>query len=298
MQQSASLLLPEPALALLETQLGPHARQAPAELIPGSTNLVVRLWLADDSFAVRVPRPESAFLAIDRRAECAALAAAATVGLGPDVIVCEAASGTLITRWIEGELWTSQRAHEPDAIRVASEALTRLHAVPPFVGARSLAPLPLLRSYWQVVGMRAASLASRLQSLHARVLARAAEVQGGSTVFCHADLHHRNLIEAGGLRMLDWEYAGAAEAYFDLASFAQSNDLTQAERSLLLETYGLRGRGRRAARALLRAVRLDLRAVARDDGHGRASAGSPTLRSSRSARQIGVGVRPQEIVGV
>lgn len=238
MQQPASLLLPEPALALLEAHLGAHARQAPAELIAGSTNLVARLWLAGDSFAVRVPRPESALLAIDRRAECAALAAAAAVRIAPDVIACEAASGILITRWIEGELWTAQRAHEPDAIRVASQALTRLHAVPPPVGARSLAPLPLLRSYWQVVGTRAASLASRLQSLHAVVLARAAEVQGGSTVFCHADLHHRNLIDADGLRMLDWEYAGAAETYFDLASFSQSNDLTQAERVLLLEAYG------------------------------------------------------------
>ena len=75
--------------------------------------------------------------------------------------------------------------------------------------------------------------------MHTRVLARAAQVQGGAAVFCHADLYHRNLIEAEGLRLLDWEYAGVAEAYFDLASFAQSNDLTPDERSALLEAYGL-----------------------------------------------------------
>jgi thiamine kinase-like enzyme len=226
------------ALAFLEGALGADARQAPAELIPGSANLVVRLWLGDESFAVRVPRTETAFLAIDRRAECAALDAAATVGLTPDVIICDAASGILVSRWIEGELWTAQRAHEPGAIRLAASALTRLHAVAPPIGARSLAPLPLLRMYWQLVGTRAAAVASRLQSLHAQVLARAAEVQGGTPVFCHADLHYRNLIDADGLRLLDWEYAGIAEAYFDLASFAQSNDLTLEERTLLLETYG------------------------------------------------------------
>ena len=238
MQQPASLLLPESALALLERHLGTDPRQAPAELVAGSTNLVTRLRLASDSFAVRVPRPGTEFIAIDRRAECAALAAAATVGLAPDVILCDAASGILVSRWIEGELWTAQRAHETDAIHLLARSLRRLHAVTPPIGARSLAPVPLLRNYWQVVSTRAVALAARLQSLHARVLARAAEVQGGSSVFCHADLHHRNLVEAHGLRLLDWEYAGLAEAYFDLASFAQSNDLTLDERALLLEAYG------------------------------------------------------------
>jgi thiamine kinase-like enzyme len=237
MRQPASLLLPEPALAVLEERLGAGARDASAEAIAGTTNLVVRLWLADESFAVRVPRLDSGVLAVDRRAECAALDAA-SADLAPEVIACEAASGILITRWIEGELWTAQRARAPDAIRSIADALTRLHAVPPPIGARSLAPLPLLRNYWQLVGTRAPSLAARLQSVHPSVLAEAAAVSVGSAVFCHADLHHRNLIEADGLRLLDWEYAGVGEAYFDLASYAQSNDLAAAERALLLEAYG------------------------------------------------------------
>lgn len=238
MRQPASLLLPEPAFALLEAHLGSGVRDAPGELIAGTTNLVARLWLPGESFAVRVPRLESGVLAVDRRAECAALGAAASAGLTPEVILCDAASGILVTRWIEAEPWTAQRAHESEAIRIAARALTRLHAVTPPSNARSLAPLPLLRTYWQLVLARAASLAARLQSVHARVLGRAAEVHGGTTVFCHADLHHRNLIGAEELRLLDWEYAGLAEACFDLASFAQSNDLSSEERALLLEAYG------------------------------------------------------------
>ncbi len=238
MDQPASLLLPETALALVERVFGAEARSSPAELIAGTTNLVVRLKLADESFAVRVPRPETAHVAIDRRSECAALDAAAAANLTPDVVICDPATGVLITRWLKGELWTSQRVHEADAIRIVVRTLQRLHALELPIAARSLAPLALLRSYWQVVSARAAALASRLSSLHARVLARAAEVQGGALVLCHADLHHRNLIDAGGLRLLDWEYAGTAEPYFDLASFAQSNDLTPAEQVLLREEYG------------------------------------------------------------
>jgi thiamine kinase len=238
MRQPASLLLPQPALALLEQLFGVEARDAPAALIAGSTNLVARLWLKADSFAIRVPRLEAGVAAVDRRAECAALDAAARVDLAPEVITCDVPSGILVTRWIEGEPWTSQRCQEPEAIRRLTRTLTQLHALAPPPGARAHTPLPLLRNYWQSVAARAASLASRLQTVHARVLARAAEVQGGSAVFCHADLHHRNLIDAGGVRLLDWEYAGVAEAYFDLASFAQSNDLAPETRAFLLEAYG------------------------------------------------------------
>jgi thiamine kinase-like enzyme len=239
MEQPASHVLPEPALALLERVLGAGVRGASAELVGGATNLVVRLRLAADSFAVRVPRLDRAALAVDRHAECAALDAAAGTGLTPDVIVCDPASGILVTRWIEGRLWTAERVRETDAIELAACALTRLHAVAPPLSARSLAPVPLLRTYWQLVGTRAASLATRLQTVHTRVLARAAELYGGSAVFCHADLHHRNLIEAERLHLLDWEYAGVAEPYFDLASFAQSNDLEPGKRTVLLEAYGL-----------------------------------------------------------
>jgi len=239
MEQSASLLLPEPALTLLERAFGARAGRAPGELIAGSTNLVVRVQMAGDSVAVRVPRPDTAYVPIDRQAECVALGAAAVVDLAPVVIVCDPASGVLITRWIDGELWTAERTHEADAIRIVARALRRLHALPPPAGMRSLAPLTLLRSYWQTVSARATALASRLTSLHARILARAAEAQGRSMVLCHADLHHRNLIDDGRLRLLDWEYAGIAEPYFDLASFAQSNDLTHAEQALLSEAYGL-----------------------------------------------------------
>lgn len=238
MDQPASLLLPESALVLLERVFGAQARAATAQLVEGATNLVVRLTLADESIAVRVPRPETAHLAVDRRSECVALAAASAVSLAPDVVICDPVSGVLVTRWLNGEPWSSQRVHESDAIRALACTLKRLHALPPPTAVRTLSPLPLLRSYWQVVSARAAALALRLASLHTRVLARAAEVQSESSVLCHADLHHRNLIDAGGLRLLDWEYAGMAETYFDLASFAQSNDLTHAEQAVLLEAYG------------------------------------------------------------
>lgn len=238
MEQPASLLLPEPALTFLEQIAGARARDAPGEPVTGSTNLIVRLQLADAAVAVRVPRPDTAHVAIDRRSECTAIAAAANAGLAPDALVCDAASGVLITRWVEGRLLMPQQTHEAEVIRLVASTLARLHALAAPAGVRSLAMKPLLRTYWQTVTERAAALASRLSSLHTRMMAQAQDLQGGALVLCHADLHHRNLIEARGLQLLDWEYAGLAEPYYDLASYSQSNDLTQGEREQLLEAYG------------------------------------------------------------
>jgi thiamine kinase len=243
----ASQFLPETALVRLEQLFGSTARRAPAERIAAATNLVVKLRLPDASYAVRVPGTAARDFEIDRRSECAALAAVASADLGPNVIACDPDSGLLVTRWIDGETWTAQRAREPDAIQSIAAALRRLHALSTADAIRSLAPRPLLEQYWRIVARRAAPWHSRLASLHERIAALTLEAPAEPEVLCHSDLHHRNLIEDGdGLRLLDWEYAGMSERAYDLASFAQSNDLTHAEQEQLLDAYGatdtIRGR--------------------------------------------------------
>lgn len=240
MGTSASQLLPESALALLEQLFGGDARQATAELIEGSTNHVVRVRIRGASYAVRVPRINTAHLEIDRRSECTALDAAATADVGPRVAACDSGSGVLVTHWIDARTWTAQRAHEAGAIREMARVLRALHAFPAPSSVRSLAPLPLLEGYWRILSGRSGTLKSRLASLHACVLTRASEAHRGSLVLCHSDLHYHNLIEDERLWLLDWEYAGVTEPAYDLASFAQSNDLTPAEQELLLDVYGLR----------------------------------------------------------
>lgn len=239
MSDPASRLLPEPALALLEQLFGGDARRTAAELIEGSTNHVVRVHIGDAYYAVRVPRLNTAHLEIDRRSECAALEAATTAGVGPRVVACDSGSGVLVTRWINGRTWTAQHAHEATAIREMARVLRALHSMPAPTSVRSLAPVPLLQDYWRIISARPGSLKARLGSLHARVSARASELHRGPLALCHSDLHHHNLIEDEKLWLLDWEYAGVTEPTYDLASFAQSNDLTEAERGLLLEAYGL-----------------------------------------------------------
>ena len=55
---------------------------------------------------------------------------------------------------------------------------------------------------------------------------------------CHNDLLNANFIDDGGrIRIVDWEYAGMGDVFFDLANFSINNGLGRDERRALLEAY-------------------------------------------------------------
>ena len=61
---------------------------------------------------------------------------------------------------------------------------------------------------------------------------------GRRSATCHNDLLNANLIATeDGLVIVDWEYAGMGDRFFDLANFAANHDLTDDESSELLRGY-------------------------------------------------------------
>ena len=47
---------------------------------------------------------------------------------------------------------------------------------------------------------------------------------------CHNDLLNANFIhDARGVRIVDWEYAGMGDRYFDLGNLSINNDLREAD---------------------------------------------------------------------
>jgi thiamine kinase len=54
---------------------------------------------------------------------------------------------------------------------------------------------------------------------------------------CHNDVHHRNVIDDGKLWLVDWEYAGVGDPYFDLASVCCYHTYSDAQRRQLLNDY-------------------------------------------------------------
>ena len=72
---------------------------------------------------------------------------------------------------------------------------------------------------------------------------------------CHNDLLAANFIRCdGGFCIVDWEYAGMGDRYFDLGNFAVNNELDAAGEEVLLDAYFGEppNPGRRAALKLMR----------------------------------------------
>jgi thiamine kinase-like enzyme len=77
---------------------------------------------------------------------------------------------------------------------------------------------------------------------------------------CHNDLLNGNFIDDGErIRIVDWEYAGLGDPFFDLGNFSVNHGLTAAEDAVLLAAYEGEVRPPRAARLLLMRIASDFR---------------------------------------
>ncbi|MBA3729070.1 MAG: phosphotransferase, partial [Actinobacteria bacterium] len=62
--------------------------------------------------------------------------------------------------------------------------------------------------------------------------------EGGAPKPCHNDLLNANFLDDGErLRIVDWEYAGMGDPFFDLANFSINHELDEPGRLLLLTAY-------------------------------------------------------------
>ena len=79
---------------------------------------------------------------------------------------------------------------------------------------------------------------------------------------CHNDFLPGNLIDDGSrMRIVDWEYAGMGDPFFDLGNFSVNNDLSEDEDAAFLAAYDGEGQARRdhLARLVLFRVISDFR---------------------------------------
>ena len=93
----------------------------------GLTNLVYRVVCNGDSYVLRVPGKGTEDY-IDRDLEAVAVREAARVGVSPEVVVSEPASGVLVTQFIDGTTMNAKAFKTmPGAPSRAGEVLRRLH---------------------------------------------------------------------------------------------------------------------------------------------------------------------------
>jgi thiamine kinase-like enzyme len=241
-------------LPRLEAELGALEGE-PIALTAGITNRNARVRLGGADYVVRVCDPGAGVLGIDRACETEAGRRAAALGIGPEVVLAPPGDGIVVTRWLDGGTLTAEQVRA--SLAEVAAALRAFHATPPMVHA-----FPVFR-----LAERHAAMARELPRAYPEIAALAARIEAALTGPehaprpCHNDLLTANFVSDGQrIHLVDWEYAGMNDPFFDLGNLSVNNGLSEDDDRVLLEAYfgAPPGERRFAALRLMRVV-SDLR---------------------------------------
>lgn len=205
----------------------------------GITNLNYKIEAGDLACVLRITGEGSEMLGIRRDVEYAANLAAGKLGVAPEVLYFIQPEGYLVTRFIHGALVPPEEMVEPENIRSVVEKLRKFHTQGPhldgeFNGFRRIELL--------------AAVSRRYHSPFPHdfdwIMARLGEVEAAlmkhpyTPTPCHNDLLNLNFLkENGDIRILDWEYAGMGDIFFDLSNFSHHHLFYDEQINLLLQAY-------------------------------------------------------------
>ena len=189
-------------------------------------------------FVVRLAGNDTYLLGISREVEHAATVTAAGVGVGPEVIAFLRPEGYLVTRFIEGGPIPETEMRRPERLRQVGATLRRIHDGPAIPGL--FVPFRIVEAYRALAQSRGVAIPPEYAL--AQSIARRIELACLTAPLelrpCHNDLLNANFIDDGSrIRIVDWEYAGMGDPYFDLGNFSINHELDSDQDALLLAAY-------------------------------------------------------------
>jgi thiamine kinase-like enzyme len=220
----------------------------------GRTNTNFRVEAGDESFFLRLAGKDTELLGIDRAAEHDAAVTAAAAGVGPEVIAFLPELGCLVTRWLTAEPLTEGDLEREEVLRPVVDAIKAIHAGPPL--AWSFDSFRIVEDYRRISEERGVRVPDAYDVAH-RI---AAEIETAfaeapmPTRPCHNDLLESNFLRDGDqVWIVDHEYAGTGDPFFDLGNLSINNALSDdAQERLLALYFGNPGDGHRARLKLMR----------------------------------------------
>ena len=204
-------------------------------LAHGITNSNYVVDLGDERVVVRVPGSDTHLLGIDRSNEVVAGSLAAAIGVGPEVLATDESTGCIVFRFIDGRaIPTDELAAEP-MLGQFVDTLRRVHHAgrTPTIWN----PYGVIRDHRDVAAARGVQ-APFDTGFTFEVLSHIETARPfRATVLGHNDLLNANFLYDDRVRIVDWEYAGMSDPYFDLANVSVNNAFPMESETALLEHY-------------------------------------------------------------
>ena len=178
---------------------------------------------------------------IDRDVERDCMIQAAKVGVGPAVAYQIDPEGALVIDFVEGEIMHPETmAGHPDRIRQAVETVKVFHDRARLQATRSSSSTCCASTRRSpATSTRRCRSGSRRCSWRWRTWRRRRSANPVPAVACHNDLLSENfIIDADGkMWIIDWEYGGMTDPYFDLGDYVMEHPFSREEERLIIETY-------------------------------------------------------------
>ena len=212
--------------------------------LDGLSNRNFRVVLGSDEWVVRLASEDVDQLGISRAAECEALRLAHAAGLGPEIIHMHLPEGDLISEFVNAQAFSQapEEYRKLETLAQITKAAKRIHQMPAI--DHLFDPFARIRRAFDRATDHAVPLPEQTQHLLDRLDA-VEDVRGPLDppylALCHNDLFAGNLLDADPVRVIDWEFAGMGDIFFDLATLVVATDefapLGDKHRDLILTAY-------------------------------------------------------------
>jgi len=212
---------------------------APEPLDGGITNRNYRTRFDGRDYVIRVPGKDTSLLEIDRGAERVANERAAAIGVAPAVAAALDDPPAIVTVFVEGRGMEPAELREPATMTNIARSLRAIHDLGKSLPT-TFDSFRIVETYADTARERGATIPAAYGEAHEQAARIEAALTGPEhdPVPCHNDLLAANFIRGEDqLWVVDWEYAGMGDRYFDLANFAVNNELGEASELALLEAY-------------------------------------------------------------
>jgi thiamine kinase-like enzyme len=225
----------------------------------GLTNENYLVKVGGERYVMRLPGQSTELLSIDRENEVHNTRAAATTGIGPQVLEHVPGIDVIVLEFIDGPTMSAKTLQSPEMAARMAESFHRLHSAPRFLHDFDM--FRLIENYLRIVDEHGVTIPAGYRDWLPTLaeIERAVRVAALPPSPCHNDLLCENFIDDGtALRIVDYELSGNNDPCFDLGNTAQEAEFDQDLRAALCAAYFGRTEPRQLARMNLFALMSDV----------------------------------------
>ncbi len=210
----------------------------------GITNLNFKIEADGKAYVIRLAGEGTEQLGIKRDVECAANRAAGELGIAPEVVYFIEPEGYIVTRFVNGRRIMPEDIIKPDYLVRVAQKLRLFHRNAPKLKGE----FNVFRRVEMLTKM-ARSKGAKFPNDWDFIMKKMREAEmvllrdPYKPTPCHNDLLNLNWLDEevagdiGELRLLDWEYAGMGDIFFDLGNFSHHHRLNEDQIRILLTAY-------------------------------------------------------------